>query len=80
MEARDTSDRRDLIEGQLVGEMAFDKPQRLLGRIHGGLALIRSAAIMTALRMLHLIVLAFDAAEFGQERSALFRLAAARRR
>jgi hypothetical protein len=35
VEARDSTDRGDLIEGQRVGKMAFDKPERLLGRIHG---------------------------------------------
>jgi len=30
--SRDTS---DLVEGQLVSQMAFDEPERHLGRIHG---------------------------------------------
>src|SRR6202158_6580537 len=35
VETRDSTDASDLIEGQLVSEMAFDEPERLLGRIHG---------------------------------------------
>jgi len=34
MEARHPTDRRDLVEGQRVGKMTFDKPERPLGRIH----------------------------------------------
>src|SRR3979411_2908121 len=35
VEARDSTDLCDLVEGQGVSEMAFDKPERLLSRIHG---------------------------------------------
>ena len=35
VEARDATDRSYLIEGQRPREMAFDVPERLLGRIHG---------------------------------------------
>jgi len=35
VKARDAGDVRDLFEGQAFGEMGFDEPDRLLGRIHG---------------------------------------------
>src|SRR6266446_9640468 len=35
VETRDPRDASDLLEGQLVSEMTFDKPERLLGWIHG---------------------------------------------
>jgi hypothetical protein len=35
MEARDPCDAGDLVERQRIGKMTFDKPERLLGRIHG---------------------------------------------
>src|SRR5436853_3177652 len=58
MEARDTGDAGDLVERQRTGEMTFDKPERLLGRIHWTAALIQSAHMMPALRAAHLTVLA----------------------
>jgi len=45
VEARDAGDISDLVEGQFLGEMAFDKPERPLGWIHGQ-AFIRSRRIM----------------------------------
>jgi hypothetical protein len=38
--------------------MAFDKPERFLGRVHGRQAFLRSPRIMTASRAPHLTVLA----------------------
>jgi hypothetical protein len=35
VEARDTGDAGDLVEGQRVGKMAFNKPERFLGWVHG---------------------------------------------
>src|ERR1700682_5054367 len=35
VEARDSTDACDLVEGQRVSKMAFDKPERLLSRITG---------------------------------------------
>ena len=34
MEARDAGDAGDVVQRQRIGEMTFDKPERLLGRIH----------------------------------------------
>jgi hypothetical protein len=58
VEARDSGDARDLVERQRAGEMAFDKPERFLGRVHGRQAFLRSPRIMTASRARHLTVLA----------------------
>jgi hypothetical protein len=58
VETRDSSDGRDLVESQRVSEMAFDKPQRFLGRIHKIAVLVRSVMTMRRSRGLHLIVLA----------------------
>jgi hypothetical protein len=58
VKARDAGDARDLVEAQFVSEMAFDVPERLLGRIHGPRALLRSAPIMIVSRPPHLTVLA----------------------
>ena len=44
VEARDSTDASDLVEGQRVGKMAFDKPERLLGRIHGRQPLFEARA------------------------------------
>jgi hypothetical protein len=49
---------RDLLKRQLVSQMAFDKPERFLGRIHGITNLIASTPIMTAPHALRLTVLA----------------------
>jgi hypothetical protein len=35
VKARNSTDAGDFVEGQLAGKMAFDEPERLLGRIHG---------------------------------------------
>src|SRR5947207_1318839 len=45
VETRDSCDASDLVEGQLVGEMAFDKPERLLGRIHGSWSWFEARAL-----------------------------------
>src|SRR6266404_3171320 len=74
VKARNSTDRRDLLEGQLAGKMAFDIPERLLGRIHGRWPSFRSASIMIALRPLHLTVLAlvrFCETGTGRRRSRL---------
>jgi hypothetical protein len=34
-EAQDSRNASDLVKGQLVSQMAFDEPERHLGRIHG---------------------------------------------
>ena len=39
VKARDTGDAGDLVQRQGAGEMAFDEPERLLGRIHGTMSL-----------------------------------------
>src|SRR6478609_8512017 len=57
VETRDASDACDLIERQLVSEVAFDKPERLLGRIHGSWPHSKRC-IMIASRALRLTVLA----------------------
>src|SRR5436190_2829685 len=57
VEARDSSDPSDLVEAQVASEMALNKPERLLGRIHG-YSLVRSASIMIVSRGSHLTVLA----------------------
>jgi hypothetical protein len=36
MEARDAGNSGDVIERQRFGEMAFDIPERFLGRVHDG--------------------------------------------
>ena len=43
VETRDSRDASDLVEGQFVGEMAFDRPERLLGRIHGSWSWLKPA-------------------------------------
>src|SRR4051812_560588 len=58
VKSRDTGDAGDLIEVQLLGEMAFDKPERLLSRIHATSAFIRSGAIMIVSPAPRLTVLA----------------------
>ena len=58
VETRDSADGRDLIESQRIGKMAFDKPERLLGRIHGQRSSFEALRIMDRSRDLHLIVLA----------------------
>src|SRR5437764_11452031 len=57
VEARDSSDPSDLVEAQIAGKMALNKPERLVSGIHG-YSLVRSASIMMVSRRSHLTVLA----------------------
>ena len=58
VEARDSGNARDLVERQRIGQMAFDKPERLLGGIHGQRPSFEATRIMIALPAPHLTVLA----------------------
>src|ERR1700744_4487246 len=69
MEAGNACDLGDVVECQGIGEVAFNKPQRLLRGIHGITTFLRSAVIMPSRRTSRFTVLALPRLQTAKKRS-----------